>query len=93
MQENLKEKYNITDAELSQGIAILAKNLNKICNIDVLLAMSDLLATGDIAKNTTKVTIKEYVCKKLNEHDAKRFLIKFEEFKEFLKMEVELWKK
>lgn len=93
MQENLKEKYNITNAELSQGIDILSKELGKICNIDVLLAVTDLLITGDIAKNASKITMEEYICKKLNENDAKRFISRFEEFNEFLKMEVVLWKK
>lgn len=46
--ENLMNKYGITRAQLDQGIDIVAKNLSQICNVSVLLAVTDLLANGDI---------------------------------------------
>lgn len=48
MQENLKKKYGLTDSQLKEGIDIVAKDLVKICNINVLLAVTELLANGDI---------------------------------------------
>lgn len=48
MQENLKKKYGLTDSQLKEGIDIVAKNLAKICNVNVLLAVTELLANGDI---------------------------------------------
>ena len=48
MQDNLKKKYCITTEELNEGVDILAHQLNEISNINVLLALADLLTNGDI---------------------------------------------
>ena len=48
MQENLKKKYGLTDEELKKGIDIVSKNLGKICDVAVLLAVTELLVCGDI---------------------------------------------
>lgn len=48
MQENLMNKYGLTAKELKEGIDIVAKNLGKICNVSVALAVCELLANGDI---------------------------------------------
>ena len=48
MGENLKEKYGISNLELQKGIDIVSKNLGKIPNQMVMIAIADLLATGDI---------------------------------------------
>ena len=47
-QENLIKKYGITENQLKEGIDIVAKNLVKICNVSVMLAVTELLANGDI---------------------------------------------
>ena len=46
--KNLLEKYGITREELKAGIDIVSKNLGKICNVQVLIAVTDLLCSGDI---------------------------------------------
>lgn len=46
--ENLMEKYGITREQLDAGIDIVAKNISKICNVSVMLAVTELLANGDI---------------------------------------------
>lgn len=48
MQEKLKKKYGLTDSELKEGIDIVSKNLGKICDVNVLLAVTDLLVNGDV---------------------------------------------
>lgn len=49
MQENLKQKYEITDEELKKAIDQI--QLGKIvCNGTVLVALCDLLCNGDIQK-------------------------------------------
>lgn len=50
MQNNLKEKYGITDEELKRAIDQI--QLGKIaCDGIVLVALCDLLCNGDIPKN------------------------------------------
>jgi hypothetical protein len=46
--ENLLQKYDITREQLDKGIDIVAKNLSQISNMSVVLAIADLLATGDV---------------------------------------------
>lgn len=47
--ENLLKKYGISEKELNQkGIDIVSKNLGKICDPLVLLAVTELLVSGDI---------------------------------------------
>lgn len=46
--ENLKEKYCLTEDQIKKGIDIVSKNLSKICDTSIMLAIVDLLATGDI---------------------------------------------
>ncbi len=47
MQDNLKNKYDITDEELKRAVDQL--NFGKIaCSGDVLVALVDLLTYGDI---------------------------------------------
>lgn len=48
MQDNLLKKYGIGKEELKRGIDTIAKNLGKICNITIAIAIADLLASGDI---------------------------------------------
>ena len=50
MQENLKEKYGITDEELKRAVDQI--NLGKIaCDGIVLVALVDLITSGDIKSN------------------------------------------
>ena len=49
-QENLLEKYEITKEQYDNAVDILAKNLGKIVDIRVVVAMADLLASGDIKR-------------------------------------------
>lgn len=51
--DNLIKKYGITRQELDKGIDTVAKNIAKICNVSVMLAVTDLLATGDIKEDKT----------------------------------------
>ena len=46
--KNILKKYGITKEEMERGIDIVSKNLGKICNPTVLLAVTELLAEGDI---------------------------------------------
>lgn len=48
MIRNVAKKYGITEEELKSGIDIVSKNLGNICDFNVLLAVTDLLANGDI---------------------------------------------
>ena len=49
MQDNLKEKYGITDEELKRAVDQV--QLGKIaCDGIVLVALCDLLCNGDISK-------------------------------------------
>lgn len=50
-QNNLLNKYNITREELDKGIETVSKNLGKICDAVVMLAVCDLLVNGDIQDN------------------------------------------
>lgn len=47
-QENVCKKYGITKDELKSGVDVVAKNLGKICNISVVLAVTELLCNADI---------------------------------------------
>lgn len=51
MGKNLCKKYGITEEQLKKGIDIVAKNLTQICNIQVCLAVCELLANGDIQED------------------------------------------
>lgn len=46
--QRLLVRHGITEEELQKGIDIVAKNLDKIYDISVVLAICDLLACGDI---------------------------------------------
>lgn len=46
--ENLLKKYGITREQLDKGIDTVGEKLGDICNVAVLLAVTDLLANGDI---------------------------------------------
>lgn len=47
--ENLLKKYGISEEELNQkGINVVSKSLGKICDPLVLLAVTELLVSGDI---------------------------------------------
>jgi hypothetical protein len=45
---NVSKKYGITDEELKQGIDVISKDLGKICDAMVALAVTELLVYGDI---------------------------------------------
>ncbi|MFV0382349.1 MAG: hypothetical protein ACK5KR_09070 [Breznakia sp.] len=48
-RQNLITKYGVTDKEIENEIeTTLAKHLGEICNSRVLMAVTDLLANGDI---------------------------------------------
>lgn len=47
--ENLMVKYDVTKEEIREGIET-AVDVGKICNINVVLALLDLLSSGDIQK-------------------------------------------
>lgn len=51
-RENVIKKYGITKDELKVGIEIVAKNLGKICDIQVALAVTELLCNGDIEEES-----------------------------------------
>jgi hypothetical protein len=46
---NVSKKYGITDEELQKGIDTIAGSLGKIVGTKTMLAVAELLATGDIA--------------------------------------------
>ncbi len=46
--KNVMKRYGLTKEELKSGIDTVAKNLGEICNVDVMLAVTDLLCNGDI---------------------------------------------
>lgn len=48
MYENLKAKYDLTTDEIKSGVDIVSTNLRKICNVSILLAVTELLCSGDI---------------------------------------------
>jgi hypothetical protein len=47
-QENICNKYGITKAELKKGIDIISSKLGMIGNVNVLLAVTELLCNADI---------------------------------------------
>lgn len=49
--ENLMRKHGITREQMDQGVDVVAKNLKNICNVSVLLAVTELLADGDIKED------------------------------------------
>lgn len=49
--ENLIKKYGITKEQMYQGVDTVAENLGNICNVSVLLAVTELLANGDIKED------------------------------------------
>ena len=48
MYENLIEKYGITEKEVNEAVQMLMKSVVSICNVSVMLAITDLLGNGDI---------------------------------------------
>lgn len=48
--KNLIKKYGISEEKLQEGIDLVAKNLGQICDVNVMLAVTELLAEGDIEK-------------------------------------------
>lgn len=52
MQENLCKKYGITKKELKEAVNIVSKNLGKINNPVVMIAIADLLTAGDVKEDT-----------------------------------------
>ncbi len=59
--KNLIKKYGITEEQLKEGIDIVAKNLELICDAKVMFAVKELLAEGDIKpqSNDLEELIKE----------------------------------
>lgn len=54
--KNLIKKYGITEEKFKEGIDIVAKNLGLICDGNVMLAVTELLAEGDIkAKSNSEL--------------------------------------
>ena len=49
--ENLIKKYGITQGQMKDGVDIVAGNLKNICNVSVLLAVTELLENGDIKED------------------------------------------
>lgn len=60
---NISKKYGITDEELKNGIEFVSKNLGKITDITVALAVTELLVYGDIKEeeDEKKVTNRKYM--------------------------------
>lgn len=52
MYENLCKKYGITKEEVKKAVDIVSKNLRKIVNPMVMIAVADLLAAGDVKEDT-----------------------------------------
>lgn len=48
MYKNLCKKYGVTADEIKGGVDVVSKNLGQICNVQVLLAVTELLCCGDI---------------------------------------------
>lgn len=48
-QENVCRKYGITEEQLKRGVDIASKNLGKIREVKILLAVTELLVNADIA--------------------------------------------
>lgn len=46
--KNLCEKYKITIESLELGLDVVVRGINNLRNRDVIMAIIDLLATGDI---------------------------------------------
>lgn len=47
--KNVLKKYGITEEQLKKyGIDVVAPNLGKIANVNVMLAVTELLCNGDI---------------------------------------------
>ncbi len=52
-------KYGITEQQLKEGIDIVSKNLAQIWNINVMLAVTELLAEGDIKPQTKPILVRD----------------------------------
>lgn len=52
MQENLCKKYGIIKEDVKRAVDIVSKNLGKINNPVVMIAIADLLTAGDIKEDT-----------------------------------------
>ena len=48
MYKNLCEKYGLTVKEIESGINVVSKNLGKITDVTVMIAVTELLCGGDI---------------------------------------------
>ena len=46
--ENLQKKYGVTEAQIKSGVDIVSKKLGDICDVQILLAVTELLVLGDI---------------------------------------------
>lgn len=46
--KNIIKKYGISEEELKKGIETMMQSITQICNFDVVLAITDLLVSGDI---------------------------------------------
>ncbi len=59
MYSNLMNKYGITEQQLKEGIDVVSKNLGLICNSKVMLAVTELLAEGDIKPQTKPILVRD----------------------------------
>ncbi len=56
---NLIKKYGISEEKLRAGIDLVAKNLGLICDSNVMLAVAELLAEGDIKPQTKPILVRD----------------------------------
>lgn len=49
--ENVIEKYGITEEEMKKGLEVAMKGVTQISDSTVMLAVTDLLANGDIKED------------------------------------------
>lgn len=57
--KNLIKKYGISEEKLKEGIDIVGKNLGLICDVNVMMAVTELLAEGDIKPQTKPILIRD----------------------------------
>lgn len=57
--KNLIKKYGISEEKFKEGIDIVAKNLGLICDGNVMLAVTELLAEGDIKPQTKPILVRD----------------------------------
>lgn len=56
---NLMKKYGISEEKLKEGIDIVAKNIGLICDANVMLAVTELLAEGDIKHQSKPILVRD----------------------------------